>query len=159
MNKMNFHPQKCKVVSVAHRPPPLMGILPNIQYFYTLGDSPLDYAEGEKDLGVDINIKLNFNDQCNRLLAKATQQIALTKTTCYFVNDIRRKRALYLSLIRSQFEHCSPIWRPRRVVKLCSIYLKVYKKAVSSGFSQKTILYIILIVRTYKNVDKLIFCH
>ena len=30
-----------------------------------------------------------------------------------FCNDIRRSlRALYLSLVRSQFEHCSPIWRP-----------------------------------------------
>lgn len=31
---------------------------------------------------------------------------------CYFVNDEKRKRALYLALVRSQFEHCSPIWRP-----------------------------------------------
>ena len=34
MNKMKFHPQKCKVVSVAHNKPPLLGILPNIQYLY-----------------------------------------------------------------------------------------------------------------------------
>ena len=34
-NMMNFHPQKCKVVSVAHREPPLLGILPNIQYYYS----------------------------------------------------------------------------------------------------------------------------
>ena len=111
-NMMKFHPQKCKVVSIAHRLPPLLGILPNIQYFYTLGDSPLDYNNSEKDLGVDINTKLNFNDQCNRLFSKANQQFGITKRTCYFVKDIRRKRALYLSLIRSQFEHCSPIWRP-----------------------------------------------
>ena len=36
----------------------------------------------------------------------------ITRRTCYFVNDIKRKRTLYLTLIRSQFEHCSPIWRP-----------------------------------------------
>ena len=52
-NKMNFHPQKCKVLSISHRPPPLLGILPNIQYFYTLGESALEYVESEKDLGVD----------------------------------------------------------------------------------------------------------
>ena len=112
LNKMRFHPQKCKVVSVAHSPPPLMGILPNIQYIYCLGDNPLDYVDNEKDLGVEINTKLNFNDQCNKILSKANQRFGMTKRTCYFVNDIRRKRALYLSLIRSQFEHCSPIWRP-----------------------------------------------
>ena len=26
--------------------------------------------------------------------------------------DVRRRRVLYLTLVRSQFEHCSPIWRP-----------------------------------------------
>ena len=25
---------------------------------------------------------------------------------------VNRRRVLYLSLVRSQFEHCSPIWRP-----------------------------------------------
>ena len=111
-NMMNFHPQKCKVVSVAHREPPLLGILPNIQYYYSLGECLLDYVDSEKDLGVDINKKLNFGDQCTRLLSKANQQFGLTRRTCYFVNDVKRRRVLFLSLIRSQFEHCSPIWRP-----------------------------------------------
>ena len=111
-NKMSFHPHKCKVVSIANRLPPLLGIMPNIQYYYDLGEVTLDYADNERDLGVDINLKLNFNDQCERLYSKANQQFGLTKRTCYFVNDIKRKRALYLSLIRSQFEHCSPVWRP-----------------------------------------------
>ena len=111
-NKMNFHSQKCKVVSVSHREPPLLGILPYIQYYYSLGECLLDYADNEKDLGVDINKKLNFSDQCTRLLSRANQIFGLTRRTCDFVNDIKRKRVLFLSLIRSQFEHCSPIWRP-----------------------------------------------
>ena len=91
---MNFHPQKCKVVSIAQRLLPLLGILPNIQYIYTLGECPLDYVDSEKDLGVDININLNFNKQCERLLSKANQQFGLTKRNCYFVKDIKRKRTL-----------------------------------------------------------------
>ena len=136
-NKMNFHPQKCKVVSVSSRAPPLLGILPGIQYFYSLGDSPLDYSESEKDLGVDINTTLNFNDQCNRLLSKANQQFGLVKRTCYFVNDIKRKRALYLSLIRSQFEHCSPIWRPTSqsmLQKLEGLQKRCIKWILSEGY-------------------------
>ena len=93
-NKMTFHPQKCKVVSVANRPPALLGILPNIQYFYTLGNKLMDYVESEKDLGVDINSKLNFTEQCNRIYSKANQQFGLTKRICHFVNDIKRNRAL-----------------------------------------------------------------
>ena len=30
----------------------------------------------------------------------------------FFVNNSNRRRALYLALVRSQFEHCSVIWRP-----------------------------------------------
>ena len=111
-NLMKFHPQKCKVVSVAARKPPLLGILPFIHYSYELGGNPLDYVEFEKDLGVEINCKLNFSSQCEKLLSKAKQQLGMVRKNCYFVKDIRRRRALYLSLVRSQFEHCSQIWRP-----------------------------------------------
>ena len=137
---MKFHPQKCKVVSIAHRLPPLLGILPNIQYFYSLGDSPLDYVDSEKDLGVDINIHFNFNDQCDRLLSKANQQFGLTKRTCYFVNDIKRKRSLYLSLIRSQFEHCSSIWRPCSDTML-SKFEALQKRCVKWILSEENIRY------------------
>ena len=111
-NKMKFHPRKCKVMSVANGTPPLLGILPCIQFIYNLGGNPLDYTESEKDLGVDINPKLNFNAHCNRIISKANQMLGLTRRTCYFVNDSNRRRALYLALVRSQFEHCSVIWRP-----------------------------------------------
>ena len=110
-NKMQFHPQKCKVLSICSRPSPL-GMLPGIEYHYSLGDSLLDYADNEKDLGVEININFNFNSQCLKVLSKAKQQFGLTKRTCSFVTDYNRRRVLYLALVRSQFEHCSQVWRP-----------------------------------------------
>ncbi len=45
-------------------------------------------------------------------MSKASQQLGLVRRTCHFVKDVRRRRVLYLTLVRSQFEHCSPIWRP-----------------------------------------------
>jgi hypothetical protein len=140
MNKMNFHPQKCKVVSVANRPPPLLGILPNVQFFYSLGGNILDYVDGEKDLGVDINPTLNFSVQCDRLIAKANQQFGLTKRTCYFVNDFKRKRTLYLALIRSQFEHCSPIWRPTGLTMI-SKFETFQKKCIKWILSEEPLHY------------------
>ena len=140
MNKMNFHPQKCKVVSVANRPPPLLGILPNVQYFYFLGDVILEYVDSEKDLGVDINPTLNFGLQHDRLIAKANQQFGLTKRTCFFVNDFRRKRTLYLSLIRSQFEHCSPIWRPTNQTMI-SKFEAFQKKCIKWILSEEPVHY------------------
>ena len=107
-NKMNFHPKKCKIVSIHNRPSPL-AMLPFTIFQYNLGRNLLDYADSEKDLRVVINPAFSFNDQCENLLTKANQQYGLVRRTCHFVKDIRRRRALYLSLVRSQFEHCSPI--------------------------------------------------
>ena len=111
LNKMNFHPQKCKVISVQNKPSPL-AVLPFVGFHYHLGENLLEYADNEKDLGVIINSKLNFNEQCEFLLSKANQSFGLVKRTCNFVIDVKRRRVLYLTLVRSQFEHCSPIWRP-----------------------------------------------
>ena len=123
-------------MTIAHSAHPLLGILPNIQYFYTLGDSPLDYINSEKDLVVDINPKLSWNEQCNRIYSKANQMFGITKRTCYFVNDVKRKRILYLSLIRSHFEHCSPIWRPvskTMLDKLEGLQKRCIRRILSEG--------------------------
>ena len=116
---MKFHPQKCKVVSLCNRESPLttrssMGIFtfPLTRFHYTIGGDPLEYADVEKDLGILINPSFDFNSQIDALLSKANQQFGLLRRTCHFVQDIKRRRALYLKLVRSQFEHCSPIWRP-----------------------------------------------
>ena len=111
-NKMNFHPGKCNVLSVTASPPALINVLPFIQFMYTLGNSVLDYTDCEKDLGVEMTPYLNFSSQCDRLYSKANQQLGLLRRNCHFVNDIRRRRALYITLVRSLFESCSIIWRP-----------------------------------------------
>ena len=112
LNKMKFHPRKCKVMTVQNREPPLLGVLPEMQCSYEMGGEILDNVDVEKDLGVHINSKLNFNQHCESKISKAKQQLGMVRRTCYFVNDIKRRRTLYLSLVRSQFEHCSQIWRP-----------------------------------------------
>ncbi len=118
-NKMRFNLEKCKAVSIANRKSPVgMLPIPFIKFQYFLGDDPLDYAESEKDLGVIVEVNFRFNSHIEKILSKAKQQFGLTKRTCSFVNDRRRRRALYLTLVRSQFEHCSSIWRPTNKVAL-----------------------------------------
>ena len=110
-NKMTFHPKKCKVVTICNRVSPL-AMLPFVVFDYSLGENPLMFVDSEKDLGVNVNPSFNFNDHCEMLISKANQQFGILKRTCHFINDIKRRRALYLALVRSQFEHCSPVWQP-----------------------------------------------
>ena len=63
--------------------------------------------------GIHINPTLNFNEQALFLYAKANQKLGMLKRNCYFVSDVKKRKALYLTLVRSIFEHCPTIWRPR----------------------------------------------
>ena len=110
-NMMNFHPKKCKVVSINHNPSPL-SMLPFSAFHYKLGENLLEYADNEKDLGVDITSNFSYNGHCDKIISRANQKLGMLRRTCNFVNDVKRRRILYLTLVRSQFEHCSQIWHP-----------------------------------------------
>ncbi len=113
-NKMTFHPSKCKVLSVSSFRPPLVDVLPGIQIYYSMGNENvlLDYVDSEKDLGILMNPTLKFNEQVEALYSKANQKLGLLKRTAYFITEVNKKRALYLTLVRSIFEHCPIVWRP-----------------------------------------------
>ena len=55
--------------------------------------------------------------------------LGLTRRTCHFVFDIGKKRSLYLALVRSNFEHCSNVWRPVNVVDTCK-FESLQKQAI-----------------------------
>lgn len=105
-NKMKFHLDKCKVLSISRSQPALS------PFTYTLGAVALKYTDCEKDLGVDITPKLLWNSQCDRIYSKARQKLGIVKRNGHIVVDPKCRRALYLTLVRSQFENCSIVWRP-----------------------------------------------
>ena len=102
---MNFHPK------INHNPSPL-SMLPFVAFHYKLGEKLLEYADNEKDLGVDITSNFSYNGHCDKIISRANQKLGMLRRTCNFVNDVKRRRILYLTLVRSQFEHCSQIWHP-----------------------------------------------
>ena len=107
-NKMKFHPDKCKVLTIKHRPYPL-AMIPFVAYDYQLAETLLSFADSKKDLCVHVNKSFNFNEHCENVLIKAYQKFGVLKRTCHFVTHSNRRRVLYLALVRSQFEHCSLI--------------------------------------------------
>ena len=142
-NKMSFHPQKCKVVSICNRASPLW-MLPFIIFHYSLGRSILEYVDYEKDLGVHVYPNFNFNEHCEHLISKASQQLGLVRRTCHFVKDVRRRRVLYLTLIRSQFEHCSPVWRPNGK-SMIERFEKFQKKCIKWILSEEEFSFVLIL--------------
>ena len=141
-NKMKFHPKKCKALTV-NCPSSDRFILLNLPFMsvlYKLGHSILDNTECERDLGVHVNSNFDWNEHQELILNKAHQMLGLVKRTCHFVLDPRKRRSIYLTLIRSLFEHCSQIWRP---VKNCDEikFEALQKKAIKWIFNEDFIRY------------------
>ena len=114
-NMMKFHPNKCKVLSTSLKRVNYY-ILPFDRFSYELKDSVMDYCSTEKDLGVIITPKITWDSHQNSITSKASRQLGLLKRTCHVIKNQSQKRALYITLVRSLFEHCGEIWGPNAVV-------------------------------------------
>jgi hypothetical protein len=116
MNKMKFHPDKCKALCVSNRASENVlqwaAAFPFQTFFYTLDGVDIDFVESEKDLGVYVTSDLKWEVNVAALCTKASSRLGLMRRSLRFVKDQKQKRAFYLSLVRSLFEHCSVIWRP-----------------------------------------------
>ena len=99
---MSFHPDKCKAVSIYDLRPDLIKILPFPKKPYMIGNIDIDYSVCQKDLGVLVNEKFRWEDHHSKILTKDHQMLGFTKRTCHFISDIRKRRSLYLSLVRSR---------------------------------------------------------
>ena len=140
LNKMTFHPDKCKVLAVSNqRDREIFPFYDNFQY--CLGNTCLNYVQSEKDLGVYISTNLTWTEQCTELISKGNSMLGLIKRTCNFTIDPKQRRALYLSLVRSKFEHCSVIWKPHNTTlenKLEAMQKRAVKWIYSECFATYT---------------------
>ena len=127
-NRMTFHPSKCKVLSVTMQRNVLDNLPFNI-YLYNLNNVVIDYVDSHVDLGLTVSGRLLWNLQCDKLVTKASSKLGLLMRTCHFTTNTRQKRALYLAIVRSIFEHCSVIWFPYTQTHL-SKFDAVQKRAV-----------------------------
>ena len=81
-------------------------------FIYTIGSTPIEYPPCQKDLGIKIVSNFIWTEHSNFIYSKANQKLGLLKRTCNFVSNTRKRRSLYLTQVRSQFEHCPIVWRP-----------------------------------------------
>ena len=93
--------------------------------------------------------KLNFTEHCNKLYSKANSRLALNKRTCHFLRNPQQKRKIYITMVRSLFEHCSVVWRPHNQTtkdKMESIQKRAVKWILDEEF------------HSYTNLDYLLKC-
>ena len=109
---MHFHAKKYKVLSISYFNYNLFSELPFFLFPYEIDNVLIDYCTKEKDLGIIITNKFHFSNHQQEVLSKAINQFNLLRRTCHFVKNSRKRRTLYLTLVRSLLEHGSQIWSP-----------------------------------------------
>ena len=139
-NKMSFHPDKCKALSIHDSRPDFVKVLPFPYCYYNINGNIIEFCENERDLGVLVSSNFRWDDQHDKILKKAHQMLGFTKRTCHFILDARKRRSLYLSLVRSNFEHGSIIWRPVTETEI-SDFEKLQKKALKWIFKEENMHY------------------
>ena len=134
-NKMNFHPSKCKALSVTNQRN-ILHNLPCTIFNYKLGSTYIDYVSCQVDLGVSVSSRLLFKEHCEKLAARANSKLGLLMRTCHFTTNKKQKRSFYLAIVRSNFEHCSVIWRPTSSNQILK-FEAIQKRAVKWILGQK----------------------
>ena len=126
---MKFHPTKCKALSLTNQRN-ILNNLPCTIFNYKLGSVLIDYVQLQVDLGViTVNRKLLWTNQCGKLTKNANSKLTLLMRRCCFSTNNEQKKAFYLKIISSIFEHCSIIWHPVSSNQL-STFDAIQKKAV-----------------------------
>ena len=125
---MKFHPSKSKVLSITNQRNMLHN-LPFTIFQYRLDSTYIDYVSSYVDLGVTVNNKLLWKEQCDKLVCKGNSQLGMLMRTCHFTMNKKQKRTFYLTIVRSIFEHCSIIWRPKSTNQIAS-FDAIQKKAI-----------------------------
>ena len=107
---MKFNTGKCKVLTVTRKHEPF-------EFSYHLYGNELLVCKEEKDLGILVSSDLKWGPHIQKMVAKANRMLGLLKRTCLEITNVRVRRALFLTLVKSQLTYGSEVWCP------ISIYL------------------------------------
>jgi len=79
---------------------------------YFLGGTKLERVAVEKDLGIWISHDLSWNHHVEIISSRAEKMPNLLHRTCKDMTDIRTKKFLYITWVRSRLEYASVVWSP-----------------------------------------------
>ena len=100
--QMEFNVNKCSVIHLGKNNPGAD---------YRLFDKQLTVSDKERDLGIIVDNKLKFDEQCDTVVSKANATLGMIKR-----NIVSRNHSivtkLYKSLVRPKLEYCIQAWRP-----------------------------------------------
>ena len=101
---MEFHPNKCQVMSVSRKPQPDV-------HKYTLHGITLEHTKAAKYLGVTITQDMRWNTHINNITTKASRSLSFVRRNLQIRNQELKTRT-YQALVRPLVEYASTVWDP-----------------------------------------------
>ncbi len=104
---MQFHPEKCELLRIGKNHPP-------IQYQMRTANNTchLEKVNMVKDLGVNVDDQLSFEQHCNLMISKASRILAIIRRSFTYIDEDTMVQ-LYKSMIRPYLEYANDVWSPR----------------------------------------------
>ena len=99
---MSNNVDKCKVLHLGYNNP---------KFRYELNNKVIQEVEQEKDLGVIVDNKLNFNEQCAAAVKKGNQVLGIISRN-FSSLDKEMFLKLYKSMVRPHLEYAIQAWNP-----------------------------------------------
>ena len=113
-NLMTFNADKCKVLTISRARNP-------IDFVYTMNETTLEKVTRFKDLGVTVDLTLNFKDHINSVTSDTNRICGIIRRSIGFNAPTSVKLQLYVSLCRSKLETCSQLWSPQTKCDVLSV--------------------------------------
>ena len=100
--KMEFNVDKCKIMHLGSK---------NQKHTYTMGGRNLAVTTEERDLGILIDDKLNFESHIKGIVKRANRMLGLIKIGFECLDMVMFKN-LYPVMVRPLLEYCVQVWSP-----------------------------------------------
>ena len=113
---LKFHPEKCKMMHIGKYeitgdepvPEKRAGI---VKFIYNMEEHPLEYTKCEKDLGVQVDDKLNFESHIYYSIKKANRVWFVVRRTLDYMDE-ESFALIFKGLVRPHLEYAAPVWSP-----------------------------------------------
>jgi ribonuclease P/MRP protein subunit RPP40 len=105
--QLRFNTSKCKVMHLGKQEDPHV-------YYMTKEATPtaLENTSVEKDLGVNVDVDLNFEEHVQTQTSKANKLLGMIRRTFTYLDEVSLP-LLYKAIVRPHLEYCNTVWHPK----------------------------------------------
>ena len=103
-----FNKDKCKCQRITRKKNP-------IKHEYKINNKSLVVTDKEKDLGIWITDTLSWSCHTRDRCAKANKMLGFLRRAATEITDIKIRRTLYLSIVRSTLGYATHVWSPQSI--------------------------------------------